>query len=127
MGSVNTIRRPPSGPFSARTWPPISSTELIRLGIGDGGVQVAVPDPGHPRRQDIQGPGDMAEDAAGEIQIGQVAPQQHQRPAGGQARQNRRRYQGNRQHGDVGPGQLFLDGHENHSSLRKRRLWLNNP
>ena len=36
--------------------------------------------------------------------------------------ENRRRYQGNRQDGDVGPGQSFLDGHENHSSLIVRLI-----
>lgn len=36
--------------------------------------------------------------------------------------EDRRRYQGDRQHGDVGPGQSFLDGHENHSSLIVRLI-----
>ena len=58
--------------------------ELVRLRVGDGCVQVAVPDAGHARRQGVQRLGDVAEQVPRQIQIGQRhrSQQQHRRDGG---------------------------------------------
>ena len=45
--------------------------EFVRLAIGDGRVQIAVTDTGNARRQSIQRLGNVAEDVARQIEIGQ--------------------------------------------------------
>ena len=44
--------------------------ELVRLPVGDGGVQVAVPDAGDARRQGLQGLRDVAEEVPGQVVVG---------------------------------------------------------
>ena len=56
--------------------------ELVRLPVGDGGVQVAVPDAGNAGRQGVQGLRDVAEEVPGQVVVGPRDGQQQCRRHG---------------------------------------------